>query len=99
MAHDGVSGPVNLAAPNPLPMSEFMRALRRAWGARIGLPAPGWLLEIGALLLRTETELVLKSRRVTPGLLLDAGFGFDFPDWPGASEDLCRRWRVRHGRT
>ena len=59
-----LSGPVNVAAPNPLPYAEFMRALREAWGARVGLPATRWMLELGAWAMRTETELVLKSRRV-----------------------------------
>jgi uncharacterized protein (TIGR01777 family) len=91
-----LTGPVNLAAPEPLPNAEFMRVLRRAWGrrgARIGLPATRWMLEIGAVLMRTETELILKSRRVVPGRLLGAGFRFRFPDWPSAAADLCRRWR------
>jgi uncharacterized protein len=56
-----------------------MRTLRRAWGAPIGLPATRWLLELGALFLRTETELILKSRRVVPGRLLQAGFALQFP--------------------
>jgi uncharacterized protein len=70
MAHEEFEGPVNLAAPNPLPNRDFMRALRRAWGTRVGLPAPRPLLELGAVFLRTETELILKSRRVVPGRLL-----------------------------
>jgi uncharacterized protein len=84
-------GPVNLAAPNPLPQREFAAALRAAWGARIGLPASKWMLEIGAFLLRTDTELILKSRRVVPGRLLDAGFTFDFPQWRDAARDLVSR--------
>lgn len=91
--HDEVEGPVNLAAPNPLPNSGFMQALRAAWGIRFGLPATDWMLEIGAFLLRTETELILKSRRVVPGRLLDAGFTFQFPTWPAAAQDLCAKWR------
>ncbi len=91
--HDAVEGPVNLAAPNPLPNSDFMQALRAAWGIRIGLPATRWILELGALILRTETELILKSRRVVPGRLLDGGFVFQFPRWPEAAENLCTRWR------
>ncbi len=90
-------GAVNIASPNPLPNEAFMRALRAAWGIRFGLPAPRPLLEIGALLMRTETELVLKSRRVVPARLLDAGMGFEFAEWAGAAEDLCERWRSRHG--
>jgi uncharacterized protein (TIGR01777 family) len=91
--HTEVEGPVNLAAPNPVPNAEFMRALREAWGQRIGLPAGEWMLEIGAMLMRTETELILKSRRVTPGRLLAAGFDFEFPTWPEAARDLVRRCR------
>jgi uncharacterized protein len=91
---EDLAGPVNLAAPGPLPNAAFMRALRAAWGVRWGLPAPGWMLELGALLLRTETELILKSRRVVPGRLLATGFQFHFPDWPTAALDLCRRWRA-----
>ncbi len=92
--HDAVTGPVNLAAPNPLPNAEFMRTLRNAWGARFGLPAAEWMLEIGARIIRTETELVLKSRRVVPGRLLAEGFQFRFPTWPEAARDLCSRWRA-----
>lgn len=91
--HDDVAGAVNVSAPEPLPNAEFMRVLREAWGARIGLPATRWMLEIGALLMRTETELVLKSRRVVPGRLLQEGFSFDFPSWPAAARDLCRAAR------
>ena len=89
-----ISGPVNLAAPNPLPQREFMAALRAAWGRRVGLPATRWMAEIGAFFLRTDTELVLKSRRVVPGRLLDAGFTFEFPEWPAAAADLVARWRA-----
>jgi uncharacterized protein (TIGR01777 family) len=93
IAHDEVAGPVNVAAPNPLPNAAFMEALRDAWGIRLGLPTSEWMLEVGALLLRTETELVLKSRRVVPGRLLQAGFVFRHPTWPAAAADLVRRWR------
>ena len=91
--HEELAGPVNLAAPGHLPYAEFIRTLRRAWGVRIGLPTPRWMLEVGAFLLRTESELVLKSRRVAPGRLLASGFTFAFPTWSAAAEDLCRRWR------
>ena len=69
-----------------------MRALREAWGVRFGLPARRWMLEVGAWALRTETELVLKSRRVVPRRLLESGFAFEFPTWPEAARDLCRPW-------
>jgi hypothetical protein len=93
--HDEIEGPVNLASPHPLPNAEFMRALRRAWGASFGLPASRWMLEVGAVFLRTETELILKSRRVIPGRLLESGFAFKFPEWQEAACDLCRRWRQK----
>jgi uncharacterized protein len=89
-----IDGPVNIASPNPIPNREFMKALRQAWGTRIGLPAASWMLEIGTIFLRTETELVLKSRRVIPGRLVDAGFQFQFPGWAAAAQDLAGRWRV-----
>ena len=92
--HDKIDGAVNLAAPHPLPNADFMRALREAWGIRLGLPASAWMLEIGTWLLRSETELILKSRRVVSGRLAQAGFVFDFPTWPEAARDLCRRWRA-----
>jgi uncharacterized protein len=88
--HEEIDGPVNITAPHPLPNREFMEALRDAWGMPNGLPAPAFAIEIGAFFMRTESELVLKSRRVVPGLLLDAGFEFEFPNWPEAAEDLVR---------
>jgi uncharacterized protein (TIGR01777 family) len=91
-----LTGAVNLAAPEPLPNAEFMRALRQAWGARFGLPATDRMLEVGAFFMRTETELVLKSRRVVPGRLLDDGFRFEHPAWPAAARELCADWRSRN---
>jgi len=88
-----LTGTVNLASPNPLPNREFLRILRQTWGTRIGLPTTRGMLELGTLLLRTESELVLKSRRVVPGRLLDAGFQFTFPTWTQAAQDLVTRWK------
>ncbi len=93
IARQQLSGCVNVCSPNPLPNRDFMGDLRRACGARFGLPAAKWMLEIGAFFLRTETELILKSRRVVPGRLLEAGFEFRFPLWPAAAQDLVERWR------
>jgi uncharacterized protein (TIGR01777 family) len=94
IARDDLQGPVNLAAPEPLPYADFMRAMREAWGTRVGLPATKWMLELGAWAMRTDTELVLKSRRVVPGRLLAAGFTFQFPSWPAAVGELVARWRA-----
>lgn len=91
--HEEIKGVVNLAAPAPLPNAEFMRALREAWGMPIGLPAFEWMLAIGAFFLRTETELILKSRRVVSARLAEHGFTFQYADWPAAARELCARWR------
>jgi hypothetical protein len=95
IARADIDGAVNIASPNPLPNREFMAALREAYGMPNGLPAPRPILALAALLLRTETELVLKSRRVVPARLLEAGFDFEFPDWHDAAEDLVKQWRNR----
>lgn len=88
ITHENMSGPVNLAAPNPLPNAEMMRLFRKLVGAPFGLPATNAMLEIGAFFLRTETELILKSRRVIPGKLLADGFKFQFPSMPEALQNL-----------
>ena len=91
IARDDFAGAINLAAPHPLPNREFMAALHRAVGMPLAIPVPEWALEIGAFLRRTETELILKSRRVIPGRLLAAGFTFRHPRWPEAAADLIAR--------
>ncbi|MEU8341075.1 DUF1731 domain-containing protein [Spirillospora sp. NPDC048832] len=95
IGRDDIEGPVNLASPGPLPQRAFMRALRTAWRMPVGLPATAWMAEIGALVIRSDTELLLKSRRVVPGRLLGAGFGFEHERWPEAARDLVRRARSR----
>jgi hypothetical protein len=70
-----------------------MAALRSAWGVSVGLPATAWMLDAGTFALRTESELVLKSRRVVPGRLVKAGFVFEYPDWSAAARALCDEWR------
>lgn len=94
---EDLAGPVNLAAPHPLPQRAFMRALRSAWGVPMGLPATRWMAEVGAFALRSDTELLLKSRRVVPGRLTEAGFAFQYPQWPRAADELVRRARERGG--
>jgi hypothetical protein len=90
---DDIDGAVNVAAPQPLANRDFMRELRAAAGVRIGLPAAKWMLGIGAWVMRTDPELLLKSRRVVPGRLLDAGFRFDFEEWGAAARELVKRPR------
>jgi uncharacterized protein (TIGR01777 family) len=95
LARDDLQGAVNVAAPAPLPQRDFMAALRSAVRIPIGLPATRWMAEVGAFFLRTDTELVLKSRPVVPQRLLDAGFTFTFPDWPSAAAELVARAEPR----
>ena len=89
--HQEVDGAVNLAAPEPLPQRRFAAGLRAACGVPLGLPASRWMVTLGAALLRTDPELVLKSRRVVPGRLLEAGFEFAHPTWGPAARDLLAR--------
>lgn len=91
LGHPGLEGVVNVAAPNPLPNREMMRTLRQVCGVPFGLPATRWMLEAGAVLLRTETELIIKSRRVVPGRLLKSGFKFQYPTIPEAFNELVQR--------
>jgi uncharacterized protein (TIGR01777 family) len=93
IANEQIKGVVNVSAPNPITNAEFMSSLREAWGTNVGLPATEWMLEFGAFFVRTETELVLKSRRVVPGRLLREGFAFRFSDWREAAGELVRNWR------
>lgn len=95
IARDDIEGPVNLASPGPLPQRAFMRALRAAWGVPLGLPATRWMAELGAFALRSDTVLLLKSRRVVPGRLLAAGFTFACPEWGSAATSLVERSRPR----
>jgi len=90
---EDIEGVVNIASPAPLPNREFMRVLREEFGVRVGLPAARWMLEVGTWILRTEPELVLKSRRVMSGRLLESGFQFEFSEWHAAARDLVARWR------
>lgn len=93
LIREPVEGAVNLAAPDPLPQREFMRELRRAWRRPVGLPAAAWMAEVGAFAIRSDTELLLKSRRVVPGRLTEAGFEFHFPNWREAAQNLAERRR------
>ena len=93
--HEDMAGPVNLVAPHPLPNAEMMKILRRICGVPFGLPAPEWMLEIGAFFLRTETELIIKSRRVIPGRLLKSGFQFQFPEIEEAFRNLMEQPEVK----
>ncbi|UVJ40178.1 TIGR01777 family oxidoreductase [Arthrobacter sp. CJ23] len=89
-ARADITGPVNAAAPFAVDNRELMDLVRRSQGVPLGLPLPRWLLEVGAVLIRTETELVLKSRWVEPRKLLDAGFAFKHPALEGALNNISK---------
>ena len=86
--HDTIAGPINLCAPHPLSQGEFMRTLRQSMKVKLGLPATKWMAEIGAFVMRTDTELLLKSRYVIPTRLIELGMEFKYPSWPEATRDL-----------
>jgi uncharacterized protein (TIGR01777 family) len=94
IARDDLAGAINVASPHPLPNRDLMAALHRAVGIPLALPVPEWALEVGAFFMRTETELILKSRRVVPARLLKEGFVFRHPRWPEAATDLVTRTKT-----
>ena len=88
LSHEELAGPVNLSAPHPSDNRTLMATLRRSVGARLGLPAFRWMLEPAMWLLRTEPELVLKSRWVLPERLQQAGYTFAWPHLAPAIADV-----------
>ncbi|MGO4534287.1 epimerase [Leifsonia sp. 2MCAF36] len=83
-----LDGPVNVAAPQPTDNRALMATLRHLLGVRVGLPAYRWMLEVGTAAIRSETELVLKSRWVLPERLLDAGYVFAYPELEPALREI-----------
>ena len=96
LQRNDLSGAFNITAPNPLPNKEFMKLMRKEMKMPFGIGATKWMLEIGAVVIGTETELVLKSRRVVPKKLLDAGFRFEFPNAKSALYDLIQNGNYVH---
>lgn len=94
LEHREIEGVINCTAPVPLKNTEFMSVLRKQYGAWFGLPAPTWLLELGAILIGTETELILKSRWVLPDKIRESGYEFKFPQLEGAIKDILNGKRV-----
>lgn len=91
---DSFEGPVNLAAPHPLSQADAMRAIREAYGMSWYVPVSHWMAVVGAIYLRTDIELIVKSRRVVSQKLADAGFVFEFDRWPEAAKELVSRWPI-----
>jgi uncharacterized protein (TIGR01777 family) len=88
LQHSEVDGIINCTAPKTAKNTDLMRVIRKRYSMPFGLPSPKWLLEIGARLIGTETELILKSRWVAPQRLLDAGYPFRFADIERAVNDI-----------
>jgi len=88
--HDDLNGIFNCASPNPLPNKIFMKKLREHMHVKPGLPSPKWLLKPGAILIGTETELVLKSRWVLPEKLINKGYVFLYPAIDSALNELIQ---------
>ena len=92
MSNEDIKGVINFSSPHPMPQKEFMSHIRTACGAKIYFPITKWMSEIGAIFLKTDTQLILKSRRVVPTKLLSNGFQFQFPQWPEAVADIISRY-------
>ena len=91
MFNENIKGVINFSSPHPMPQKEFMSHIRAACGTKIYFPITKWMSEIGAIFLKTDTQLILKSRRVVPTKLLSNGFQFQFPQWSEAVADIiCR---------
>jgi uncharacterized protein len=90
MEHENLTGVFNCSCPNPVTNEVFMKTLRSKLNMKVGLPTPAWLLKIGAVMIGTETELILKSRWVVPDRLLTSGYTFAFPLLKDAFEDILR---------
>ena len=88
MSNEDIKGVINVSSPHPLPQGEAMSHVRAACGAKIYFPITKWMSEIGAVFLKTDSQLVLKSRRVVPKKLLSHGFQFQFPNWPQAVSEI-----------
>jgi uncharacterized protein len=93
--HEEIDGVVNVSSPHPSDNRTVMATLRDAVGRRFGLPTWRWMLELGSFAIRTETELVLKSRWVVPARLLEAGYEFRYPQLRGAIAGIVAEHRGR----
>lgn len=86
--HKEIDGVMNCTAPQPIKNTDLMKCIRNGYGVPFGLPSPAWLLELGAMIIGTETELILKSRWVVPKRLTANGYTFLFPKIEHAVKDI-----------
>lgn len=98
LVEQDIAGPVNICAPQPLTNRDFLKAYRQAWGVPLGLPSTAGLIRLGARVMHSEAELLLKSRWTVPERLLQAGFEFCYPTWPTAISALVKEVQMSgHG--
>ena len=95
ISHEDICGAVNFSSPHPLPQKQLMSQIRSACGVKLYFPIAQWMSEIGAFFMKTDTELVLKSRMVRPKKLLERGFQFQYPHWPSALADMMKRYKQK----
>ena len=96
-ATPSLEGPVNASTPNPRDNVAFMGLVRQSLGVRVGPPLMRWVLELGAMMIKTETELVLKSRWALPEKLEAAGFTFDYPELEPALQQILDPATMKRG--
>ncbi|HUS02089.1 MAG TPA: TIGR01777 family oxidoreductase [Chitinophagaceae bacterium] len=87
-SHEELEGVYNCSSPNPINNKTLMKTLRQTMKVKIGLPSPAWLLKVGAVIIKTEPELILKSRWVVPEKLLKAGYIFKYATLGGALKNI-----------
>lgn len=88
--HENVTGPINVVSPKPIRNKDLMKLIRKSLRMPFGLPMPKWMLEFGARIIRTETELILKSRNVIPGKLSGQGFQYNYGTIEKALEEIIK---------
>ena len=93
LENNQIQGPVNLCTPKAISQAKLMKTLRQTVGAKFGLPAPKWAIELSAYITGIDSELVLKSRYVKPQVLIDNQFPFQYPNWLETAQDLYSNWR------
>jgi uncharacterized protein len=90
-SHKELKGVFNCSAPNPVDNKTLMKNFRQVMNSKIGLPSPAWILKIGAMIIRTEPELILKSRWVVPEKLIHSGYTFKYPALDAALDNIINK--------
>lgn len=86
--NENFEGAINITAPKSLSNEDMMGQIRKKIKVSFGIPSPVWLLELASVFIKTETELMLKSRNVYPEILLENDFKFRYDTFEKALEEL-----------